>query len=91
MSPGAAAISSPVAGYTTGIADLARIDGSAWADEPQVLGGSIAIVDTDIPDTSTQRIVDLTQNLLHPLASTVQLANPSPLITTALAAIPTGA
>lgn len=80
-----AAVSSPVAGYAVQLADLARLDGSAWADEPLTLGGNIEVNDTDLADTTTQRVVELSVNLLNPLQSTVQLSNPTILASETLA------
>lgn len=80
-----ATISTPIAGYAIQLADLARMDNSAWADEPLVLGGSIEVNDTDLNEVTTQRVVDLEQNLLHPLIATIQLQTTDPLLTTQLA------
>lgn len=80
-----ATISTPVAGYQLALADLARIDDSDWSDEPLVLGGSLELIDTDLSITTTQRIVELTQNLLAPLDATVQLQTAEPLLTSAIA------
>lgn len=80
------AISSPVSGYKTRIADLARIDDSPWGDEPIVLGGSWEVVDSDLGDTTTQRVMEVEQDLLNPLAAEVQLQTPDPLLTNAIVA-----
>lgn len=79
------AISSPVAGYNVQLADLARLENSDWSDEPLVLGGNLEIVDSDLSVTTTQRVVEMTQDLLAPLNTSVQLQTAEPLLTTALA------
>ena len=78
-------ISTPIAGYQVRVADLARLDNSDWADEPLTLGGSIEVVDTDLSDTTTQRVVDIDQNLLNPLDAAIQLQTADPLLTSAIA------
>lgn len=68
------ALSAPQPRYTVGMADLARLDGSAWAAEPLILGGTIEVTDTDLALVTTQRVVELGQDLLRPLATDVMLA-----------------
>lgn len=80
-----AAVSDVVTGYTVQLADLARLDDSAWSDEPLTLGGYLEIVDSDLSVTTTQRVVELTQDLLNPLSASVQLATPETLLTKMLA------
>lgn len=80
-----AAISDIVTGYGLRVADLARLDGSAWSDEPLTLGGNVEVVDTDLSVTTTQRVVDMAEDLKHPLDTEVQLATPETLLTNALA------
>ena len=80
-----AAISDIVTGYTVALADLARLDDTAWSDEPLTLGGNLEIVDSDLSVTTTQRVVDLEQDLLNPLRAAVQLATPETLLTKTLA------
>jgi hypothetical protein len=80
-----AAVASPVAGYTLRLADLARLDGSPWADEPLVLGGTLDVTDSDLAITTSQRVVELGRALLNPLDSTVQLSNPQLRASEALA------
>ncbi len=78
-------ISQPIAGYDVELADLARIDGSDWNAEPLVVGGTIEVTDTDLSVTTSQRVVELEQDLLNPLNARVQLQTPEPLLTSALA------
>jgi hypothetical protein len=79
------AISDIVTGYTVSLADLARLDGSAWADEPLLLGGGVEISDTDLNVVTTQRVVDLEQDLLNPLSAAIQLQTPETQLTKMLA------
>ena len=65
------------------LADLARMDNSPWGDEPLVLGGLVEVSD-GVMEVSTQRIVDIEQDLLNPLNATIQTETPVPLLTTAL-------
>lgn len=80
-----AAISDIVTGYALRVADLARLDGSDWTDEPLTLGGNMEVVDTDLSVTTTQRVVEMEEDLKHPLDTTVQLATPETLLTRTLA------
>lgn len=79
------AVSDVVTGYSVSLADLARLDSSAWSDEPLTLGGYVEIVDADLSVTTTQRVVELEQDLLNPLAAAIQLATPEALLTRMLA------
>ena len=79
-----AAVSSPIAGYQIELADLSRLDGSAWDDEPLVLGGNLELIDTELSITTTQRVVEVTRDLLEPLNSQVILANLEDQLTTEL-------
>lgn len=78
-------ISTPVAGYTVTLADLERMDTTSWGDEPLVLGGTVEIADTDLSVTTSQRVVELEQDLLNPLAAVVVLQTPDLLLTQVVA------
>ena len=78
-------ISSPVAGYTVRLADLARIDGGPWSAEVLTIGGNLEVNDTDLAEVTTQRVVELEQDLLNPVAATVVLQTPDTLLTQAIA------
>lgn len=80
-----ASMSDVVTGYTLSLADLARLDDTAWSDEPLTLGGNLEIVDADLGVTTTQRVVELEQDLLNPLRAAVQLSTPETLLTRTLA------
>ena len=81
-----AAVASPVAGYELGLLDLARLDGSDWSDEPLVLGGTLEVVDADLAVTTSQRVVELVQDVKNPLNATVQLQTRDRTLTLELAA-----
>jgi hypothetical protein len=80
-----AAISDVVTGYSVTLADLARLDDSDWSDEPLTVGGNVEIVDADLAVTTTQRVVELEQDLLNPLNAAVQLATAETQLTKTLA------
>lgn len=83
-------ISTPVAGYTLTLADLERMEPGTWDYEQLTLGGSIEVVDSDLADTTTQRLVEMEQDLLRPLHTTVQLQTPDVALTAALAGVTGG-